>query len=150
MYAHRAFSIGSPTLLHSEALSHAPGHDHSQLYVRLLTVPIVRVPGYYQIAPLGHWAYVHTEYSEPPISSSVMFRDAFVFEKRMASTAVHLLPVWAVFFGVAEPIWPLAAHSMLLRVFGLTQAYSSGLLLQVGSFLLNLIPQPAGILGNYL
>ena len=87
-------------------------------YIGFLTVPIVRgiliftygLPklwsAYYQVASL---AYFHTAYSEPPISSTLMFRDPFVVEKRLASIVCDLLPPQAVYFAVLEPLWPLEA-----------------------------------------
>ena len=70
----------------------------------LLTVSIVRLiilvsyglpkvqSGYYQVASLK---YFQSAYAEPPVNSTLMFRDAFVFEKRLAS--VVDLPRMSVF-----------------------------------------------------
>ena len=70
-------------------------------YIPLLTVPLVRLfvvlvyglpkrwSGYYQVASL---CYFHTEYRDPPVSSTLIFRDAFVFEKRATSLLVGIFP----------------------------------------------------------
>ena len=70
-------------------------------YIPLLTVPLVRLfvvlvygllkrwSGYYQVASL---CYFHAEYRDPPVSSTLIFRDAFVFEKRATSLLVGIFP----------------------------------------------------------